>query len=64
MGEKITIVCAYAANGLLASLTDDNENRTTWAYDVQNRKQSETKGIRVSPASVDRDDADTTLQWS
>lgn len=43
---------------------DDNGNKTTWTYDCGGRKASETKGIRVSPALADRDDADTTIQWS
>jgi RHS repeat-associated protein len=51
----------WDANSLVTSITDDNGNRTSYAYDNLNRKTTETKGTVVAPALADRDDPDTTI---
>ena len=55
---------AYDAESRLTALTDDNGNKTEWSYTSLGQKATEKKGISVSPSLADRDDADTTIQWT
>jgi RHS repeat-associated protein len=59
----ITIRYVYDANSLLASLTDDNGNRTRYSYDNLNRQLTETKGDCTSPRLADRCDPPTTVRF-
>jgi RHS repeat-associated protein len=59
----ITVRYEYDRNSLLASLTDDNGNRTAYTYDNLNRRLTETKGNCVPPMLADRCDPPTTITY-
>jgi RHS repeat-associated protein len=54
----------YFDDGMLKALVDDNGNRSSWVYDRNGQQTQEKKGERVAPSLADRDDPDTTIQWT
>ena len=61
---KITTTYDFHDNGQLWGIADDNGNATLWAYNALGQRKSETKGMSIAPQLADRDDSDTTIQWT
>ena len=60
----ISVFYTWDGNSRLEALTDDNGNRTIYAYDDLDRKLSATYGNVVSPALADVQDPTTSETWT